>query len=575
MNLETTTSNPGTERRSFLRGEGWIAGLVAFLFFSAYVLSVAIVPIRSDNDCWWHVKTGQYIHEHGIPKNDVFAYTAADHVWNNHEWLSQLGFYHVWQLGEDAGFGGWRAVIIMIAVLLWATYSIAFFLAAKLSRSFWIALLIAVMGVAIGRRMFYPRPPVVSNLIMMGEIALLVAINQRWIRRAWVFALIPVIALWTNLHGGWMAGGMILGAWMLGEVVKRVWAGLWKREDSSAGADDCFPVAWLIVLGIGCLAATFANPFGIELYKLPARVMNDRMLVSMIGELAKPNYFFVIDFLIFYVAIFLMGLATLRRLRPPLWEVLIWLFFLSQAMLHVRHLFLFSVAMVPLSTRVIVASLDAIADTVPIVLHGITTAVQRAFIACIAVYAAAWVIINPREGGEWLHPMTARSYPGRNAQFAEGQGYIRSAFPVLLCDFIEKADLRGNMFNENNYAGYLIWRLSPEKHRVFSDSRFDIFGSKFLAYENVIASGGAAVIDGESVTWESLLERYDVQWAITHGGAGLQVMLSRSKAWKCVARWPADLGGWEVWVRDNAANAEVITRARKAAPSALASAPTD
>ncbi|MEO8376841.1 MAG: hypothetical protein ABI579_04155, partial [Candidatus Sumerlaeota bacterium] len=93
MNPETATPNPETEQRSFFCGEGWIAGILAFLFFTAYTFCVAIVPIRADNDCWWHVKTGQYIHEHGIPKYDVFAYTAADHVWNNHEWLSQVGFY--------------------------------------------------------------------------------------------------------------------------------------------------------------------------------------------------------------------------------------------------------------------------------------------------------------------------------------------------------------------------------------------------------------------------------------------------------------------------------------------------
>ncbi|MCC6546252.1 hypothetical protein IT570_03700 [Candidatus Sumerlaeota bacterium] len=573
MNPKATTPKPETEPPSFRRGSGWIAGVLAFAFFTGYLFCIAVVPIRSDNDCWWHVKTGQYISEHGIPKHDVFAYTAADHVWNNHEWLSQLGFYHVWKLGEDVGFGGWRAVIVMIAVQLWLTYGLAFFLAARLSGSFWIALLVAAMAVAIGRRMFYPRPPVVSNLLMMAEIALLVAVNERWIRRAWVFVLIPVIALWSNLHGGWMAGGLILAAWMLGEVLRRVWslgfAG-WKGRNPDARVEDFFPIWWLGILGAGCVMATFANPFGIELYKLPGRVMSDKFLVSAIGELARPNYYFVIDFGIFAAAIFIMFLVSLRRQRVPLWEAIIWFFFLYQAMMHVRHLFLFSVAMVPLSTRVLAGCCSMAAGRLPLRARGILPGATVG----LALYAMCWVIINPREGGAWLNPMSPRSYPGRNAQFAHGDGYNHDAYPKLVCDFIEEADLEGNMFNENYYAGYLIWRLSPEKHRVFSDSRFDIFGSKFLLYEKVIASGASVQLeDGKRLQWDELLALYDIQWAITRSDTGLHDQFMASKDWGLVARWPQELGGWEIWVLHTPKNEAMVSRAKKAAADALAFAP--
>ncbi|MEO8377133.1 MAG: hypothetical protein ABI579_05620, partial [Candidatus Sumerlaeota bacterium] len=466
---------------------------------------------------------------------------------------------------------GWRAVIVMIAVLLWITYSIAFFLAAKISRSFWIALLIAVMGVAIGRRMFYPRPPVVSNLMMMAEIALLVAINERWVRRAWAFVLIPFIALWTNLHGGWMAGGLILGAWMVGEVVRRF--SIQKKNHDTSPPHDFFPLTWMFVLGISCLLATFANPFGIELYKLPARVMSDPMLVAEIVELAPPNYFYVVDFALFALLIFIVGVGTIRRLKPPLWEILIWSFFLYQAVSHVRHLLLFSVAMVPLSTRIICALVELLADAVPIAQHRAAVIAQRLILAGVALYAAAWVVINPREGGQWLHPFTTRSYPGRNVQFADGDGYMHDAFPVLVCDFIGKADLKGDMFNENFYAGYLIWRLSPEKHRVFSDPRFDIFGSRFLLQEKIIAAGGAAKMDGKLVTWDALLDSYKIQWAITRTDTGLHDAFMASPDWVMAAMWLPELGGWEIWIRKTPGNQAMITRAKNAAPGSLAFAP--
>ena len=39
------------------------------------------------------------------------------------------------------------------------------------------------------------------------------------------------------------------------------------------------------------------------------------------------------------------------------------------------------------------------------------------------------------------------------------------------------------MFNHDNFAGYLIWRLSPEHMPVFTDSRYDLWGSKYAKEE--------------------------------------------------------------------------------------------
>src|SRR5262245_23781241 len=43
-----------------------------------------------DPDMWWHLRTGQLICEHGIPRHDVFSFTATDHTWITHEWLSEV-----------------------------------------------------------------------------------------------------------------------------------------------------------------------------------------------------------------------------------------------------------------------------------------------------------------------------------------------------------------------------------------------------------------------------------------------------------------------------------------------------
>lgn len=551
-------------------GGGAAAALTGFVLLSIYLFSTAIVPIRSDNDCWWHVKTGQYIVEHGLPSHDVLSYTAADHEWHNHEWLAQVLYFFAWKAGDGSGFDGWRGVVVFNGLMLWATYGLVYWLAGRLSRNWWIALLIAVLAVAVGRRMFYPRPPVISNLMLMIEITLLVGIGEGWWRRAWAFALVPFIALWSNLHGGWMAGGVILALWFVDQAISEFRERLPRLP--FAMPKEFLPLRWTIPLGMLCLGATLCNPSGWHLYALPGRVMNDPELVSQIGELASPKFFYVIDFEMAIHAAFFMALL-LRKFRPRLFEILLYLFFLHQAIQHVRHLFLFSVALVPLYTRLVADTVDAAGDALgdwgawpQRWLH-----VPAAAPLVLALGLGAWVLVNPREGGMWTNPFTPASYLGRNMQFAAGAGYIRGSFPAALCDYIELAELEGNMFNENNYAGYLIWRLSPEKHRVFSDSRFDIFGSKFLRKENIIASGGEGMIDGRRVTWRDLLDEYDVQWLITFANSGLSFALSEPGPrgnWELAARFPPAAGNWEVWIRNTAGNREMLARARATAPLA-------
>ena len=59
----------------------------------------------------------------------------------------------------------------------------------------------------------------------------------------------------------------------------------------------------------------------------------------------------------------------------------------------------------------------------------------------------------------------------RSALIAPGSGeWIDRNFPEKEADFIIRQDLQGNMYNNPNWGGYLIWRLAPAR-KVFSDGR--------------------------------------------------------------------------------------------------------
>jgi len=533
---------------------GWVVGLVGWLLLSIYTFSACLVPVRADNDIWWHLKSGEYIAEHGIPKHDVFNFKAEDMEWHNHEWLSQLLLHGAATIGEQTGLGPIRGAIVFNGIITWVTLSLLYLLAKRLSGRWVVAFLVAVACVAIGRRMFYVRPPTITNLMLVLQLWLLIGASEGWFRRGWLWLLVPMIALWTNLHGGWMAAGVVLACWSIDQALAA-----WRDRLPQLPIDpptQPVGIRFLLPFLPACLFATFFNPYIYHLYTLPARVLKDAELVRSIGELNAPDLFFVIDFELWTIGLFAVALLV-RGWQRRLFEILIFFFFLHQAMQHVRHLSLFSVMMVPIAARLLGALLEELEQALR-ARWSVGLRVPSVALAGIGLYFMAWVVVNPREGGRWSQPFTERSYPGRNLQFlAMENGYIREAFPSRLCDFVELADISGPMFNQNYNAGYLIWRLAPERARVYTDSRFDIFGGALMRLENRImgADPTPVLLDGETLPfWRAALR--EVDWIVLRQNTALWAELQQqpeaSREWLGVAAF-ADTG-LEVWVRASAEN---------------------
>ncbi|MCE7861066.1 MAG: hypothetical protein DYG86_14930, partial [Chloroflexi bacterium CFX2] len=80
-----------------------------------------------------------------------------------------------------------------------------------------------------------------------------------------------------------------------------------------------------------------------------------------------------------------------------------------------------------------------------------------------------------------------------------------NVFPVAASDWLETHPQSGNMFNEFNWGGYLLFRAWPH-HKVFLDSQTDFYGEALVReYEAALTAGSG---------WESVLEKYDIEWTI-------------------------------------------------------------
>jgi hypothetical protein len=98
-------------------------------------------------------------------------------------------------------------------------------------------------------------------------------------------------------------------------------------------------------------------------------------------------------------------------------------------------------------------------------------------------------------------------------------------FPVNAVSFLETDPQSGNMFNEFNWGGYMLYRTWPS-YLVFIDSQSDFYGEDLIReYDQIMNANG---------DWITLLDKYQVEWAIIPPGAPLAPALGSELHWETV-----------------------------------------
>jgi len=437
-------------------------------FFSGFF------PVRSSNDPWWHLKTGkvltEYMAEHGFafPPTDVFTLTGSDVRWINHEWLADLGLYGLYLLG------GLQLCIVVKSLLLAATgLVIILTLRGEGCRLGWCAVG-ALLTILAAQTTLYLRPPILTYFFVVVFIWVL----RNFPRSPWRFtALFTVLEiLWVNLHGGALLGVVFCGFYLLDRSWKRLqirWGLETDEEDVFVPALICF-----VLVGLGSLV----NPWGYEIHLLPGKVLNDHWLVSRLGELAPPNLRYANGMRILLCGFLLI--PFLHGKRIGLFRALTVLFLGYQAFNYMRQIPLFALVAVPVVIERLDASSRWLADRLGSVKQGLPrcAGVGLRTVDSIAVFVFFAYYLG------WNPPFVQALWP-RNVEDLPAlleEGYVPAGYPEGAVNFILYHRIPGPIMHNDNFAGYLIWRLSPEIMPVFTDTRFDLFGSRFAKEERAV-----------------------------------------------------------------------------------------
>ena len=403
------------------------------------VLLNAMAKTKADPDLWGYLAFGRLFWETGaFPYRDVFSYVPTLPLWVYHEWLTGVLFYPLYQALGGAGLQFLKYAVGLATVAM--VYLTARQRGASLVSAALVLFLIQLFPV-IG---FSPvRAQIFTYCFFATSVYLLenARLNQRW-RGLWL--LVPLQALWCNLHGGFLSGLGLIGLYALGEALSRRPFRPYLRV--------------LLLSGL----VTLANPYGWEYWhylwiavSMPRPEITEWASLwaayqqSHIGPFELAYTLFIISF-----AGFLAVRTRWRELSPTLSLVLV----LYLGLNHLRHLTFFLL----LVGAYLPARLSKYLETRPQARVSGSSRLRPilALILALTALSPAYQFLSKQ-------PLHLDTPPLPEAGDVPGQYY-----PVGAVAYLRSHRVSGKLLTEFGWGEYLIWTLYPQC-RVALDGRYE------------------------------------------------------------------------------------------------------
>jgi hypothetical protein len=220
----------------------------SLLRFAPTMIALFIVVVSSsdlaDPDLWRHLKFGADMVAHGAVLHvNAYSYSIPNLPWVSHEWLSEViipwTFAHFGMIG------------LKLRRLVCSAIAISFLAAAVAeTRASLIIQLSVMILLAVGLTPEMQFRPLLFTYAMLG-VTIWILTRDNYRRRAPRWVLIPMLALWANLHGGFVIGIAALGAYTMIVAVEDVYTRSRFSRSARLGAITALAIF-----------ATLLTPFG-------------------------------------------------------------------------------------------------------------------------------------------------------------------------------------------------------------------------------------------------------------------------------------------------------------------------
>jgi hypothetical protein len=457
----------------------------AALLLAAFAHPLGLQSLLADGDTGWHIRTGELVLGTGhAPVADPFSFSRPHEAWFAWEWLSDVVFASIWTWRGLAGVAALTGALLALAATA---------LLARLLRSgcgLWIGLGAAMAAVSASSIHYLARPHAFS--ILFYTLALWLLSEDRARPGPLVWLLVPLTALWVNLHAGFVAWLATLGLLVALCAAQRDW-----RQVRRYGA-----------LGVLCALGSLLNPYGWQLHLHVARYLNSPWILDHVEEFQSPHI--RSEGMIVFALLLLTAVALVPQAgRFEGLLVLVWGFL---ALRSARHVPFFAICAAP------VLASGAAAYWARLASRAGRRAPRRIFWELAQEFGQ-----RPR-ASVWL-PLAAAVV----VMAAPGVGFPDSLFPVRAVERnlaqLAPAAAMPRVLTSDQWADYLIFRLYP-RQRVFFDGRSDFFGP-------AIGSDYRKLLSGET-PWRQLLDRYRFELALLPHDWALSTALESEPGWRKV-----------------------------------------
>lgn len=483
---------------------------VAFLMPLVFLFSRldGVAGMLGDGDTGWHIRAGEWMLQHGrVPAEDIFSFTMPGRPWYAWEWLWDVAF--AW-LHLNWGMG---AVVFASMTLICVTFALLFRLVHRMSGHVLVAIGLTVLAAATTTIHWLARPHLFTMLFL---VIFLDVIHRARQGRLLLLACLPVLTIpWANLHGGFLAGILLLLAYGAGDVVSAVVA--------AGGPEraDRFRTGRLFLLTAAtCGAVSLINPYGYQLHLHIWDYLRDPEMTRSIIEFQATNFQ---DGRARFLEVLLIGgfgAAVWYGRQRRFAEIFALAGWGHLAVVVVRNGPLFAIVAAVLIAPALTAWIEAL-KTAPVA--GWARGVAR-------TVSELGEEFGPMERIRRLHAVSAIGLaviavlmwapdPGRLFK-AE---YDPKAYPAAAMKLLSPSQ---RIFTNDEWGDYLIYHLWPTGGKVYVDGRSDFYGSKFDKEYIELMRG--------KYDWEQTLSRYAVNTVVLPPGDGLASTIKESQHWRVI-----------------------------------------
>lgn len=429
------------------------------LIFIAILWVKSIYPASSgiaDTDFFWHLTYGRWIVEHSaIPAGDIFSWTFTGQPYQLTQWLGEAAMGFAYNLG---GLGGTK---ILSVILMGLTIGFAWLGARRYvhnSVAFGLAVLCNLVQIVT------PMRPQLFSFTLLAIGAYLIVSYLETRRGRYLAAYPAMMALWVNLHGGFIVGMLLIGMLATGLTVEAI---LSKRLKASARE---LALPWAIV--VASMLATLLNPYGLNAI-LTVVMIGGLRSSSVISEWMPVNLTTELGWFYLFNLVPFIALMIISDAKPRLTHGLIAGFFLVFGIMANRQVAMCAAVMAPL-TAALLARTPHYGRMLPTFDD---PSRPLAYTLIVAMLAGSYPAIAAKGNGTW-------------------DATLNFQYPIKASDFLIQQGIADRVISDTLEASYLIHRGIP----VFVDGRMDLYRDQFY-FEWYLASRATP-------GWEKVIEKH-------------------------------------------------------------------